>query len=121
MAVLVTGATGTVGRQVVAGLLERGERVRALTREPGRAGLPGEVEVVGGDLTEPEGLEGVFDGVSGVHLITFGGALFAPLETGERLVAMAEKAGVRRATVLYGAGRRRCRTRCAGAGWSGRC
>ncbi|RWZ74985.1 NAD-dependent epimerase/dehydratase family protein, partial [Streptomyces albidoflavus] len=30
MTVLVTGATGTVGRQVVAALLERGERVRAL-------------------------------------------------------------------------------------------
>ncbi|MGW8538975.1 SDR family oxidoreductase [Streptomyces albidoflavus] len=102
MTVLVTGATGTVGRQVVGELLERGERVRALTREPGRAGLPGEVEVVGGDLTEPEGLEGVFDGVSGVHLITFGGELFAPLETGERLVAMAEAAGVRRAAVLFG-------------------
>ncbi len=66
--------------------------------------MPGEVEVVGGDLTEPEGLEGVFDGVSGVHLITFGGELFAPLETGERLVAMAEAAGVRRATVLFGGG-----------------
>ncbi|PAX90608.1 hydroxylase, partial [Streptomyces albidoflavus] len=37
MTVLVTGATGTVGRQVVGELLERGERVRALTREPGRA------------------------------------------------------------------------------------
>ncbi|PBO21688.1 hydroxylase, partial [Streptomyces albidoflavus] len=35
MTVLVTGATGTVGRQVVGELLERGERVRALTREPG--------------------------------------------------------------------------------------
>jgi len=33
--VLVTGATGNVGRQVVSQLLRRGARVRALTRNPG--------------------------------------------------------------------------------------
>ena len=38
--VLVTGATGNVGRQVVSQLLRRGARVRALTRNPGAARLP---------------------------------------------------------------------------------
>lgn len=41
--ILVTGATGTVGRQVVAQLRERGEPVRAAVRQCGRPGRPGRV------------------------------------------------------------------------------
>lgn len=41
MTILVTGATGTVGRRVVEQLLERGEPVRAVTRDPARAEFPG--------------------------------------------------------------------------------
>jgi uncharacterized protein YbjT (DUF2867 family) len=44
--VLVTGATGTVGRHVVHRLLETGQKVRALTRNPAAADLPEGVEVV---------------------------------------------------------------------------
>ena len=60
--VLLTGATGTVGRHLVGELLAGGHRVRALTRSPEAAGLPAEVELVAGDLAAapPEGL---FDGV----------------------------------------------------------
>jgi uncharacterized protein YbjT (DUF2867 family) len=47
--ILVTGATGNVGRPLVDGLLAEGARVRALTRDPGTAGLPLQVEVTGGD------------------------------------------------------------------------
>ncbi|WP_435849160.1 NAD(P)H-binding protein [Streptomyces lavendulocolor] len=101
---LVTGATGTVGRQVVAELLRLGRPVRALSRDPGKADLPGGVEVVRGDLTDPEGLTAALDGVSGLHLITFGGEYFAPLETGPRIVELAREAGVRRVTVLNGGG-----------------
>jgi uncharacterized protein YbjT (DUF2867 family) len=101
---LVTGATGTVGRQVVAELLRLGRPVRALTRDPGKADLPGGVEVVRGDLTDPDGLTAALDGVSGLHLITFGGEYFAPLETGPRIVELAREAGVRRVTVLNGGG-----------------
>ena len=50
--VLVTGATGRVGREVVHGLRERDVNVRALVRRPLLAGLPDEIEVVTGDLTE---------------------------------------------------------------------
>ncbi|MGW0140705.1 SDR family oxidoreductase [Streptomyces calvus] len=102
--ILVTGATGTVGRQVVAELLDRGHAVRALTRDAARAALPAAVEVAQGDLTDPEGLVPALEGVTGIHLITFGGAFFAPLETGPRILELARAAGVRRATVLHGGG-----------------
>ncbi|MFJ8588497.1 NAD(P)H-binding protein [Streptomyces sp. NPDC093595] len=101
---LVTGATGTVGRQVVAELLRLGQPVRALTRDPATAGLPEGVEVVRGDLTDPDTLAPALVGVAGLHLITFGGAYFAPLETGPRIVELAREAGVRRVTVLNGGG-----------------
>jgi uncharacterized protein YbjT (DUF2867 family) len=102
--VLVTGATGTVGRQVVAELLRRGHEVRALTRDPAAADLPAGVEVVRGDLTDPESLAPALEGVTGLHLITFTGAYFAPLETGPRILELARAAGVRRVTVLHGGG-----------------
>jgi NAD(P)-dependent dehydrogenase (short-subunit alcohol dehydrogenase family) len=51
--ILVTGATGNVGRQVVRRLAAAGEPVRALTRHPDQAALPSDVEVAQGDLTEP--------------------------------------------------------------------
>ncbi|WP_234334957.1 NmrA family NAD(P)-binding protein [Streptomyces sp. NRRL S-118] len=101
---LVTGATGTVGRQVVAELLRLGQPVRALTRDPATAALPDGVEVVRGDLTDPGTLGPALEGVTGLHLITFGGAYFAPLETGPRIVELAREAGVRRVTVLNGGG-----------------
>jgi uncharacterized protein YbjT (DUF2867 family) len=44
--IVVTGATGTVGRQVVTWLSERGLPVRAITRDPAPAGLPEGVEVL---------------------------------------------------------------------------
>ncbi|WP_329054088.1 NAD(P)H-binding protein [Amycolatopsis sp. NBC_01488] len=57
MKVLVTGATGNTGRHVVRGLLERGEDVRVLVRDPAKA--PGG-DVVRGDITDPaEAAEGV--------------------------------------------------------------
>lgn len=55
--VLVTGATGRIGRAVIAELLAAGMPVRALTRTPAAAGLPANVEVVAGDFTEPESLD----------------------------------------------------------------
>ena len=102
--ILVSGATGTVGRQVVAELLARGHEVRALTRDAARATLPAGAEVVQGDLTEPDSLIPALEGVTGLHLITFGGASFAPLETGPRILELARAAGVRRVTVLHGGG-----------------
>ncbi|MEW1838665.1 NmrA family NAD(P)-binding protein [Nonomuraea angiospora] len=102
MTILVTGATGTVGRLVVEELLAAGQHVRALTRNPAKAGLPESVEVVAGDLARPETLKDAFEGVTGAHLINFAGDDYAPLPDGAAIVELAVKAGVRRATVLGG-------------------
>ncbi|WP_434595301.1 NAD(P)H-binding protein [Streptomyces sp. A5-4] len=67
--ILVTGATGNVGRQVVTQLLATGAPVRALTRDPAAAGLPAGVEVVGGDLSDPGSLESALTGVDSVFLV----------------------------------------------------
>ncbi|MEA2239898.1 MAG: hypothetical protein QOC81_4622 [Thermoanaerobaculia bacterium] len=67
--ILVTGATGTVGRQVVAQLLDGGAHVRGLTRNPDRAALPREAEVIGGDLTDPKTLDAAVCDVDSVFLV----------------------------------------------------
>jgi uncharacterized protein YbjT (DUF2867 family) len=67
--VMVTGASGRVGRRVVAGLLGRGATVRAVTRDPDAAGLPGGAEVVRADLSVPDTLEGSLQGIDVVFLV----------------------------------------------------
>ncbi|WP_055478367.1 NAD(P)H-binding protein [Sphaerimonospora mesophila] len=70
--VLVTGATGRVGGQVVAQLAGAGDvRVRALSRDPAAASaaLGPRVEVVGGDLAMPDTLTAALDGVDAVFLV----------------------------------------------------
>ena len=67
--ILVTGATGRVGRQVVSQLLATEARVRALTRNPEAAGLPPGVEVVRGDLTVPASLDECLADVDAVFLV----------------------------------------------------
>jgi len=75
--------------------------VRALTHNPSSAKLPEGVEVVYGDLTEPKTLAPALNGVTGIHLITFNSDGYTPLQTGPEIVDLAEKAGVRRVTVLW--------------------
>jgi uncharacterized protein YbjT (DUF2867 family) len=67
--VLVTGATGRVGRAVVDVLIDAGVPVRALTRRPEAAALPASVEVVTGDLTVPESLDAALQGAGAVFLV----------------------------------------------------
>lgn len=70
--ILVTGATGKVGQEVVRQLAEAGVPARALVRDPTRASplrIPG-IEIVVGDLARPETLPAVFAGVEKLFLLT---------------------------------------------------
>jgi dihydroflavonol-4-reductase len=59
MRALVTGATGKVGHSIARALLERGDEVHVLVRNPGRASsqLPPGVQAIRGDVTEPATVE----------------------------------------------------------------
>lgn len=91
--ILVTGATGTVGRHVVRGLLDAGEDVRAVTRDPRRANFPAGVEVVAGDLLDAAAHDTMLAGVDSVFLFPVSAAA-------ADFTAAARRAGVRRAVVL---------------------
>lgn len=67
--ILVIGATGNIGRQVVSQLSATGAQVRAMTRNPEAAGLPAGVEVMRGDLTLPETLDACLNGIHSVFLM----------------------------------------------------
>ena len=67
--ILVTGASGQIGREVVAELSAAGLRVRALTRDPQAVRVPAAVEVVRGDLSAPETLDPALDEVTAVFLV----------------------------------------------------
>ena len=96
MTILVTGATGSVGRLVVDELLARDATgVRALTVDPARAALPGEVEVAVGSVRRPAGLGPALRGVERMYLAP------AP-DTAPQVLAAAREAGVRLVVDLSG-------------------
>src|SRR5947209_14083436 len=67
--VLVIGASGTVGRQVLSKLQTKGAYVRALTRHPETACLPSQVDVFQGDLTIPGSLDPSLKEMDAVFLV----------------------------------------------------
>ncbi len=69
MTILVTGATGNVGRNVVEQLIARGADVRALVRDPAKANLPDGVDVVQGDLMDVDALRDAMSGASTLFLL----------------------------------------------------
>lgn len=91
--ILVTGATGNVGRELVRTLVDRQVPVRALTRGAGGP-VEGAPRVVG-DLDDPEGLRPAFAGVTGVFLLP--GYRDMP-----GVLAAAREAGVSRVVQLSG-------------------
>lgn len=98
MTILVTGATGTIGRNVIDQLVRRGASVRALVRNPAKADFPGGVDVVQGDLLDPDALRPAFTGVSTLFLLN----AVVPDEFTQALVALnrAKQAGVERVVYL---------------------
>lgn len=97
--ILVTGATGTVGREVVR-RLPAGHRARVWARDPAKAApSPAAVERIGGDYEDPRALARAVAGVRTVFLVTtrVGG------EDDARFVDAARAAGVRRVVKLSAA------------------
>jgi uncharacterized protein YbjT (DUF2867 family) len=91
--ILVTGATGNVGHNLVRELINAGEKVRALTRDPATTTLPGSVEIVPGDLTRPETLPAALRDVDRAFLFPVFGAL-------DGFLAAAKEAGTRHIVLL---------------------
>lgn len=69
MTILVTGATGRVGQHVVEELVNRGARVRVLTRDPAKTHFPAGVEVCQGDMLDIDSLRRAFTNVSTLFLL----------------------------------------------------
>ncbi|MFB6448593.1 SDR family oxidoreductase [Bradyrhizobium tunisiense] len=98
MTILVTGATGTIGRHVVEQLVKRGADVRALVRDPAKANLPAGVAVSQGDLLDVDSVRGALSGVSTLFLLN----AVVPDEFTQALIALnlAREAGVERIVYL---------------------
>jgi uncharacterized protein YbjT (DUF2867 family) len=86
----VIGATGRIGRALVAQLLDAGVPVRALSRRPDAAQLPPAVDVVAGDLTVPESLDTALQDVGSVFLLWTAPPATAPAVI-ERLAVRAQR------------------------------
>lgn len=69
MTILVTGATGRVGRHLVDQLISRDADFRVLTRDPANAGFPAGVDVIKGDLLDIHSLRAAFSGISTLFLL----------------------------------------------------
>jgi uncharacterized protein YbjT (DUF2867 family) len=98
MTILVTGATGTIGRHVVDHLVQRGADVRALVRDPAKASLPEGVAVAQGDMLDVESLRNAFTGVSTLFLLN----AVAVDEFTQALIVLnvAREAGIKRVVYL---------------------
>ncbi len=107
--ILVTGATGFIGKRLTKALLADGRSVRCMVRKPS-AETPGSAEKACGDLLEPGTLAPIFDGVDTVyylvHSMAGGRAGFErrDREAADNFVHAAETAGVRRVIYLGGLG-----------------
>ncbi len=98
MAILVTGSTGSIGKQVVSGLAARGAKVHALTRQPDKADFPEGVVAVKGDMTDIASMRAAMKGVHTLFLLN----AVIPDEVTQALatLALAREAGIGRIVYL---------------------
>jgi len=98
MTILVIGATGTVGSQVIEQLTKRAADVRALVRDTTKANFPAGVDIVQGDLLDVDSLRSAFAGVSTLFLLN---AVVADEYT-QALIALniAQEVGIERIVYL---------------------
>ena len=93
--ILVTGATGHVGSELLSQLAGRGQRLRAMTRRPETAHVPQGVEVVRGDFEDPQSLDAALCGVDRVFFMSAQPLGSAPAPTHDFALAEAcRRAGV---------------------------
>lgn len=96
--ILVTGATGNIGSEVVRLLQPTGERVRLLVRNPSKVAHLGErFELVGGDLTQAETLPPALAGVTKLFLMAHAESL--PQIT-ERVLQAAQNSSLRHVVLI---------------------
>ncbi len=88
--VLVTGATGQIGSEVISQLRGTGCRVRAMSRNPRSTNLPADVELVRGDLSAPDTLDACLNGIDSVFLVWMA-PLAAAAPAVERIAAHARR------------------------------
>ena len=98
MTILVTGATGNVGRNVIDQLVQRGADVRALVRDPAKANFPASVEIAKGDLLDVDALRAAFSGVSTLFLLN--GVVADEYTQALVALAVAREAGIERIVYL---------------------
>jgi uncharacterized protein YbjT (DUF2867 family) len=99
--ILITGATGTTGREVVEELRRLGAKgVRALVRDPARADFVREAgfETIAGDFDRPETLDAALEGVERALLLT--PPSMQTFEHQRAFVEAAARAGVRHVVKL---------------------
>jgi uncharacterized protein YbjT (DUF2867 family) len=93
---LVVGGSGSVGRWVVRGLLDRGQSVRVSSRRADPPGLPSDVQAVVADLDQPDTLPAALAGIERIFVYARGPATAA-------IAQAAGAAGVRHLVLLSSA------------------
>lgn len=95
MRVLITGGTGTLGREVVRNLVGGDRVLRVLSRRPRPAGWPADIEGTVGDLTMGRGIEAAVDSVDTIiHCASDFRHARAALPGTAQFLAAARRAGV---------------------------
>lgn len=101
--IVVTGATGNVGRPLVRALVAAGEQVTAVSRRIPTTPLPAGVRHQQADLTEPKNLRPVLDGAQALFLLTSGDFMAAGGGLGD-VLETARDSGVQRIVLLSSQG-----------------